>query len=134
MKGLEEYEIEDDQLDPIYGGVVEQGIEDTIERIIRMKKDEGLNKEAFLFPLYQALPGHQGRSRKTLGHRIIFIIKSRTILIADESSFLTLHFRDPYIQRSLGTDQSGKRRRISEDRIIIDKDAKSAFARQRKTS
>ena len=48
MKGLKEYEIEDDQLDPIYGGVVEQGIEDTIERIIRMKKDEGLNKEAFL--------------------------------------------------------------------------------------
>ena len=51
MKGLEEYEIEDDQLDPIYGGVVEQGIEDTIERIIRMKKDEGLNKEAFLAEL-----------------------------------------------------------------------------------
>lgn len=51
MKGLKEYEIEDDQLDPIYGGVVEQGIEDTIERIIRMKKDEGLNKEAFLAEL-----------------------------------------------------------------------------------
>ena len=48
MKGLKEYEIKDDQLDPIYGGVVEQGIEDTIERIIRMKKDEGLNKEVFL--------------------------------------------------------------------------------------
>ncbi len=48
MKGLKGYEIKDDQLDPIYGGVVEQGIEDTIERLIRMKKDEGLNKESFL--------------------------------------------------------------------------------------
>ena len=41
MKGLEEYEIEDDQLDPIYGGVVEQGIADTIERLIRMQQDDG---------------------------------------------------------------------------------------------